>query len=69
MVQALTTELSPDRLCFYAVQRADQGKTVTAKVVDLCPSCTMNGIDLSTAAFQALAPLEQGIIQVVWGYV
>jgi expansin (peptidoglycan-binding protein) len=42
---------------------------VTAKVVDLCPSCVMDEIDLSMAAFQVLAPLDQGIIQVDWEYV
>ncbi|KAF8174870.1 riboflavine-aldehyde-forming enzyme [Pholiota molesta] len=55
--------------CGKNIQVHYQGKTVTAKVVDLCPSCVMDEIDLSMGAFQVLAPLDQGIIQVDWEYV
>ncbi|KAF8900141.1 RlpA-like double-psi beta-barrel-protein domain-containing protein-containing protein, partial [Gymnopilus junonius] len=46
-----------------------QGKTARAKVVDLCPSCGLTGIDLSPAAFRALAPLDVGQLHIDWEYV
>ncbi|CAA7261997.1 unnamed protein product [Cyclocybe aegerita] len=46
-----------------------QGRSITVKVVDLCPSCGSGAIDLSLAAFQALAPLEMGVINVEWGFI
>ncbi|KAF9484217.1 riboflavin-aldehyde forming enzyme, partial [Pholiota conissans] len=55
--------------CGQNVKLHYQGRTVIAKVVDMCPSCGRNGIDLSLGAFQALAPPGKGVIQVVWEYV
>ncbi|KAH9476928.1 Papain inhibitor [Psilocybe cubensis] len=46
-----------------------QGKSIIVQVVDLCPSCGWKAIDLSQSAFQALAPLSQGIIQISWDYI
>jgi expansin (peptidoglycan-binding protein) len=48
---------------------SDKGKSVTVKVVDKCPGCKTDDIDLSPAAFQRLAPLPAGRIQVTWNYV
>jgi len=45
-----------------------QGKSIDAQVVDLCPSCAQDAIDLSLSAFQALAPIKVGVIQVDWVY-
>ncbi|KAF4611936.1 hypothetical protein D9613_003897 [Agrocybe pediades] len=45
-----------------------QGRSVTARIVDLCPSCGWTGIDLSTSAFRALAPLDEGVLHAVWEY-
>ncbi|PBK66769.1 hypothetical protein ARMSODRAFT_939053 [Armillaria solidipes] len=44
------------------------GKFVDATIGDLCPGCGINGIDLSSSAFQELAPLDVGRIQVTWNY-
>ncbi|TFK46270.1 barwin-like endoglucanase [Heliocybe sulcata] len=44
------------------------GKSVDAKVVDECPGCGSNDIDLSPAAFKKLAPLDKGRIQVTWEF-
>ena len=38
------------------------GNSVTVKVVDLCPGCPSPGFDLSSGAFQQLAPLSDGVI-------
>ncbi|KAF9266664.1 hypothetical protein L218DRAFT_742971 [Marasmius fiardii PR-910] len=37
-----------------------QGKSVTVAIVDKCPGCGTNGIDLSPAAFSVLAPQSVG---------
>lgn len=42
------------------------GKSTTARVVDLCPSCATGSIDVSPTVFQALSPLSAGRIQVTW---
>ena len=47
---------------------ADQGKFVDATVVDLCPGCASGSIDLSPGAFQQLASLDAGRIQVTWDF-
>ncbi|PBK62485.1 hypothetical protein ARMSODRAFT_1024896 [Armillaria solidipes] len=45
-----------------------QGNFVDATTGDLCPSCGHNGIDLSLSAFEELAPLDDGRIQITWNY-
>ncbi|PBK90507.1 hypothetical protein ARMGADRAFT_1111869 [Armillaria gallica] len=45
-----------------------KGKFVDATIGDLCPGCGHNGIDLSPSAFEKLAPLDDGRIQVTWNY-
>ncbi|KAK0238328.1 RlpA-like double-psi beta-barrel-protein domain-containing protein-containing protein [Armillaria nabsnona] len=44
------------------------GNFVDATIGDLCPGCGINGIDLSSSAFQELASLDVGRIQVTWNY-
>ena len=46
----------------------DNGKTILATVQDSCPGCTPYGLDLSPAAFRALAPIGAGRITVSWSY-
>ncbi|KIM41889.1 hypothetical protein M413DRAFT_410304 [Hebeloma cylindrosporum] len=46
-----------------------QGKSIDARAVDLCPSCGLTGLDLSISTFQALAPLDVGLIYVDWFYI
>ncbi|KAL1741307.1 RlpA-like double-psi beta-barrel-protein domain-containing protein-containing protein [Schizophyllum fasciatum] len=41
---------------------------VDATVVDLCPSCEGNHIDLSPGAFNQLASPDTGLIQVYWNW-
>ncbi|PBK90467.1 hypothetical protein ARMGADRAFT_1082722 [Armillaria gallica] len=45
-----------------------KAKFVNATIGDLCPGCGHNGIDLSPSAFDKLAPLDDGCIQVTWNY-
>ncbi|PWN42242.1 barwin-like endoglucanase, partial [Ceraceosorus guamensis] len=43
------------------------GKTVTAKVADSCPTCqTTQSLDLSVGAFQAIASLNDGQVEISW---
>ena len=42
------------------IHRVDQGKSVTAEVVDSCPGCGYYDLDFSPAAFEKLAPLSVG---------
>ncbi|KAG8745858.1 hypothetical protein FRC10_006885 [Ceratobasidium sp. 414] len=42
------------------------GKSVKCKVVDLCPGCGANALDMSPAAFKKLAPLSKGVFQASW---
>ncbi|KAB5595693.1 putative effector protein [Ceratobasidium theobromae] len=48
------------------VKNNENGKTTTAKVVDLCPSCGTNNLDLSPAAFKKLGSLSTGVLNVSW---
>ena len=45
------------------------GHTVTVTVRDLCPGCAANSLDLTSSAFQQLAPLSVGNIPVSWSWV
>ncbi len=42
---------------------------VTVEVVDQCPGCAAGHVDLSPDAFERLAPLGEGRIDVTWRYV
>ncbi|RDW77771.1 hypothetical protein BP6252_05824 [Coleophoma cylindrospora] len=45
------------------------GNSITAMIVDQCPGCGTNHLDLFTDAFTALASESAGIIDVTWSYV
>lgn len=46
-----------------------KGKSVTAMIVDECPGCGTNHLDLFPDAFSALADQSLGVIDIVWDYV
>jgi hypothetical protein len=49
------------------ITRTDTGKTVTVTVADDCPSCiNTNSIDLSHAAFDAIATDAEGEVPISW---
>ncbi|KAK4192331.1 RlpA-like double-psi beta-barrel-protein domain-containing protein-containing protein [Podospora australis] len=56
-------------LCGKKIKVNYQGKSVTVTIVDRCPGCKANDLDLSPAAFKKLAPLEKGRIKATWDYV
>ncbi|KAI2619750.1 RlpA-like double-psi beta-barrel-protein domain-containing protein-containing protein [Hypomontagnella submonticulosa] len=54
--------------CGKTIQISLDGHTTTAKVVDKCPSCSAESIDVSSTVFQDLAPLTVGRTQIEWDY-
>lgn len=49
------------------VQNTNNGKTVTAQVADVCPSCVNgNSLDLSVGAFTAIASTGDGMVPINW---
>lgn len=53
-------------LCNDRLRATYNGKSVEVTVVDRCERCNTNDIDLSPAAFQALAELGIGRVQGTW---
>ncbi|PSK45212.1 Papain inhibitor [Elsinoe australis] len=45
------------------------GKKITAMIVDQCPECPANGLDLFQNAFSQLADPSKGVISLNWQYV
>lgn len=54
------TQSNGNPYCGKTITISYKGKTTTATVVDKCPGCTGNHIDLSNAAFLELADLSVG---------
>ncbi|KAI0384922.1 RlpA-like double-psi beta-barrel-protein domain-containing protein-containing protein [Hypomontagnella monticulosa] len=59
---------SDPQACGKTIQISMNNKTTTAKVVDKCPSCADGSIDVSSTAFQDLAPLTIGRAQIEWDF-
>ncbi|KAB8236025.1 putative extracellular cellulase CelA/allergen Asp F7-like [Aspergillus alliaceus] len=45
------------------------GKTIKAMIVDKCPECESNHLDLFQNAFVELADISKGVIDINWSYV
>ncbi|OQD80173.1 hypothetical protein PENANT_c038G09395 [Penicillium antarcticum] len=45
------------------------GKTIKAMVVDQCPECESNHLDLFQSAFAELSDISAGVIDIDWSYV
>ncbi|KAF8966890.1 riboflavine-aldehyde-forming enzyme [Flammula alnicola] len=63
------TQYSQGKNCGKNIEVHYKGKSVRAKVVDLCPGCNSRSIDLSPAAFSRLANQDLGRIHVTWNFV
>lgn len=55
--------------CGGCVSATYGGKTITAMIVDECPGCGTNHLDLFPTAFSALASQSVGVIDLTWDYV
>ncbi|TDL28465.1 hypothetical protein BD410DRAFT_893476 [Rickenella mellea] len=54
--------------CWKKITISYGGKTIGAQITDMCPGCGFNGLDLSTALFEALAPISKGVIFGDWWF-
>ncbi|EPQ53852.1 riboflavine-aldehyde-forming enzyme, partial [Gloeophyllum trabeum ATCC 11539] len=54
--------------CFTHITVNFNGAATDATVFDLCPGCAPGSIDLSPAAFSALASLGAGRVKVDWAF-
>ncbi|KAF8624067.1 hypothetical protein AX15_006079 [Amanita polypyramis BW_CC] len=68
IVALSTVEYGNGLRCGQQIKINYLGKTVTATVADSCPGCSRFSLDLSPAAFRALAPLGLGRLPVTWSY-
>lgn len=51
------------------IRNTNNGKTVTAQVWDVCPTCVNdNSLDLSVGAFQAIASESDGMVPIEWSF-
>ncbi|OAD80739.1 hypothetical protein PHYBLDRAFT_105004 [Phycomyces blakesleeanus NRRL 1555(-)] len=68
MVAALSSSLMKNlkARCGKKVKVTNGKKSVVVTVVDSCPGCAKNDIDLSPAAFKKLASLGAGRIKIKW---
>ncbi|KAF8339274.1 RlpA-like double-psi beta-barrel-protein domain-containing protein-containing protein, partial [Amanita rubescens] len=69
MIVALSmSEYANGMHCGKRIKISYSGKTILATVADSCSGCSQYGLDLSPAAFKALAPIGAGQIPVTWSY-
>lgn len=54
--------------CGQSITITAAGRSVTAKIVDLCPSCEEGHVDMSPALFEQFAGLPQGRVDTCWSY-
>ncbi|KAJ3473943.1 hypothetical protein NLI96_g12739 [Meripilus lineatus] len=54
--------------CGKRITISARGKTTQATIVDLCPGCPNNGLDLSSGLFKFFAPLDVGVITGSWNF-
>ncbi|KAJ9100090.1 hypothetical protein QFC19_005770 [Naganishia cerealis] len=65
-----TGSASSDCGRWITITNTNNGKTTTAMVADVCPSCTdsTNSLDLSVGAFQDIASLDDGQVPIKWSF-
>lgn len=54
--------------CGRNIRISANGKSITVRVADLCPSCSYGHIDLSTGAFSALGSFGAGVLNTQWSW-
>ncbi|KAF9029439.1 riboflavine-aldehyde-forming enzyme [Hymenopellis radicata] len=69
VVALASAQYSNGANCGRQIQVTYNGNSVTARVADLCPGCSSGDVDLTSSAFQVLAPLALGRIPVTWNYI
>ena len=70
MVGAMNdTDYAGSAACGTCVRIVGPDGTVDVRIVDRCPECPQGDIDLSPEAFELIAPLEQGRVDISWEYI
>jgi len=54
--------------CYENITITYGGKSTEAQIVDMCPSCPEDGLDLTYGLFSYFAPISIGIIYGEWSY-
>ncbi|PWN98825.1 barwin-like endoglucanase [Tilletiopsis washingtonensis] len=67
-VVAISSKFKSARKCGgkLKITNTSNGKSVTARIADTCPTCAKYDIDLSVGAFKALGSMSKGVLNVDW---
>ncbi|KAF8310644.1 hypothetical protein DL93DRAFT_2084205 [Clavulina sp. PMI_390] len=68
MIVAISTPLFKGKHCGKTITITANGKTHTAEVVDECPDCATNSLDMSPSLFKVFAPESAGVISMKWKF-
>ncbi|KAI8089466.1 RlpA-like double-psi beta-barrel-protein domain-containing protein-containing protein [Halteromyces radiatus] len=69
LVVALSSSLmAKGKYCGKKIKITTPTGTVTATVVDTCPSCSPSSVDLSPAAFKKIGKVAAGRISIKWSF-
>ncbi|MCC6553451.1 MAG: hypothetical protein IT372_10590 [Polyangiaceae bacterium] len=70
MVAAMNdTDYQSSAACGACAEITGPDGTITVRIVDRCPECPQGDIDMSPQAFELIAPLEAGRVDISWRYV
>lgn len=69
LYNTVTDSESISEYCGHMINITYNDKNVQVKVVDSCPSCDKDSLDLSPSAFEALADLEIGVLAIEWQWI
>ncbi|KAK7015006.1 RlpA-like double-psi beta-barrel-protein domain-containing protein-containing protein [Favolaschia claudopus] len=58
----------PSKYCGKKISMSYNGKTTTATIVDSCPGCPDDGLDLSPGLFSFFASQDMGVIYGTWSF-
>ncbi len=56
-------------VCGTCVRIDGPNGSVDVRIVDQCPECAQGDIDLSPEAFELIAPIESGRVEIEWTYI
>lgn len=70
MVAAMNdTDYAASAACGTCVRIDGPDGSVDVRIVDQCPECPEGHIDLSPSAFERIAPIEAGRVEISWEYI
>lgn len=66
MVAALSGAIMKSSYCGKSITVKGPNGSVSVQIVDTCPGCKEGDVDMSTAAFQKIAKLNDGRVPITW---